>query len=479
MKYDVIIIGAGISGLYCAKELPKELKVLILCKKQIWECNTFYAQGGISIARDSNDIHLHINDTLDAGSNINNINAIKILSNNSMDIMKSLIQNGFPVDRDINGNILFAREGGHSIPRIIHSNGDGTGRELHKHLVKNMKHTLLENVNVIDLLIEDNKAYGVCISTKKDIVNIYANQIVIASGGLGGLFKYHTNANTISGDIHGMILEHNLELKNMEMLQFHPTTYIESIYDKKLLISEAIRGEGAKIIDENGERFLFAYDNRGELAPRDIVARAIFEYSTKHNKKIYLDLIKFNKDNFKKRFPNAYRELTFYGFNIPNDKIPISPSFHYAMGGISTGLDARVNNMENLYAIGECANNGVHGANRLASNSLLEGMVFGKIAAINILDKLTQTKNKKFHINNEMLNKIDDGKYKNMLRSIMWNKVGIIRTKNNLNIALQEIEQMLLGNIGRLLKLQLLVSRTIIKQAIDRKSSLGAHYITD
>ena len=478
MKYDVIIIGAGVAGLYCARFLPKNLKVLVLCKEQPWECNTFYAQGGITIAKDKNDIALHIKDTIEAGSNLNDINAVKMLSEGSLDVLQDLLNQGFPIDKRDN-EILFAKEGGHSISRIIHSNGDGTGRMLHTHLIKNLEHTLWKNAIVIDLLIEDSRAYGVCLKTQKGLLNIYANHIVIASGGVGGLFKYHTNAYTISSDLHGIILEHNLELKDIEMLQFHPTTYINSPHPRKQLISEAVRGDGGIIVDKNNRRFLFDYDSRGELAPRDIVSRAIFDYCTKNKEQAFLDLSSFTKEQFAFRFPNIYRELVSYGLNIPQDKIPISPAFHYSMGGIATSLDTKVLGMENLYAIGECANNGVHGANRLASNSLLEGLVFSKIAALKILDSTINTKERNFPLNNEILQKDGDERLKNVLRDIMWNKVGIIRTQSGLDSALGGVEVMLLGEIGRLLRLRLLVAKKIIISALNRKESLGAHYRVD
>lgn len=477
MKYDVIIIGAGVAGLYCAKHLGSNLKVLLLCKDEPWECNTFYAQGGITIAHSKDDIPTHIKDTLDAGSNTNNLNVVRTLSQNSAEILEELLEDGFEVDRDENGKILLAKEGGHSISRIIHSNGDGTGRILHTHLIKNLKHTLWKDAQVIDLLIEEDKVYGVCVNTKKGLLNIYADNVVIASGGVGGLFKYHTNAFTISSDIHGMILEHNLGLRDMEMLQFHPTVFIATNHARKQLISEAVRGDGGIIVDSNGKRFLFDYDKRGELAPRDIVSRAIFDYCTKFKENAFIDLGVFDKDGFKARFPNIYRQLSAVGMDIPNDKIPISPAFHYSMGGIACDINAKVLGMQNLYAIGECANNGLHGANRLASNSLLEGLVFGKIAAQTITNSHIVTRERNFPLNSEILEKNGDLKLKGVLREIMWQNAGIKRSKSGLDSALGGIEVMLLGDIGRLLKLRLLTARKIVESALQRKESLGAHYV--
>ncbi len=479
MKYDVIIIGAGVAGLYCARHLAPNLKVLILCKAQPWECNTFYAQGGITIAHGEDDIATHISDTINAGSALNNKEAVHMLSKESIVILDELITQGFHIDRDVNGKILLAKEGGHSIFRIIHSDGDGTGRMLHTHLIKELRHTLWKNANVIDLLIEDNRVYGVCVATKGSLLNIYANNVVIASGGVGGLFKYHTNASTISSDIHGIILEHGLELRDMEMLQFHPTVFVDSPYARKQLISEAVRGDGGMVVDSHGRRFLFDYDERGELAPRDIVSRAIFDYCKNNNERVFIDLSAFSEKGFKKRFPNIYRQLTSYGIKIPTDKIPISPAFHYSMGGIAADLCAKVCGMDNLYAIGECANNGVHGANRLASNSLLEGLVFGKIAAQNINESNFSMPQRHFPLIDEVLQKEGDERLKNVLRDIMWHKVGIERTKSGLDSALGGIEVMLMGEIGRLLRLRLLVARKIVISAIKRKNSLGAHYRLD
>lgn len=479
MKYDVIIIGAGVAGLYCANHLPQHLNALLLCKDEPWECNTFYAQGGITIAANKDDISSHIRDTLDAGSNANNLNVVQTLSQNSMAILDELLEGGFEVDRDESGRILFAKEGGHSISRIIHANGDGTGRILHTHLIKNLKHTLWKGAQVVDLLIEDDKVYGVCVNTKKGLLNLYANNVVIASGGVGGLFKYHTNAFTISSDLHGIILEHKLPLRDMEMLQFHPTVFVETNHARKQLISEAVRGDGGIVVDSNGRRFLFDYDKRGELAPRDIVARGIFEYCARCDERAFIDLSIFDEGTFKSRFPNIYRQLSAYGLNIPKDKIPISPAFHYSMGGIACDINAKVLGMQNLYAIGECANNGLHGANRLASNSLLEGLVFGKIAAQNIVDSAISNTARNFPLNDEILQKDGDAQYKAVLRDIMWQNVGIRRTKSGLDSAMGGIEVMLRGDIGRLLRLRLLTARKIVESAMGRRESLGAHYIVE
>lgn len=477
LHYDVVIVGAGVAGLYCARHLPKNLRVLLLCKNQSWECNTFYAQGGITIARDQADIPLHVKDTILAGSQLNDAKSVERLSTESLEILQELLNDGFGLDRDEKGALSYTKEGGHSIARIVHSGGDGTGRNLHTFLMHSLGHTLWKSARVIDLLLEDDRCYGVSVQTKKGLVHIYSDHVVLASGGVGGLFKYHTNAHTIGGDMHGIILEHGLKLAHMEMLQFHPSVYVQTKTARKYLISEAVRGEGGKVIDSNGKRFLFEYDPRGELAPRDIVARAIVDYCQKHNQEAFLDLRAFSKQSFAQRFPNIYRELSACKLDIPNDLVPISPAFHYCMGGILCDDTTRVQGMTNLYAIGECAYNGVHGANRLASNSLLEGLVFGKIAAREILNAMYANPMRYFPFDESVLEKEGDAHLRDVLRKIMWEKVGIVRSKDKLNAALGGIEALLESNIGRMLKLRLLVAQNIVQSALAREKSLGAHYI--
>ncbi len=476
-NYDVIIIGAGIAGLYAALHIAREKEVLILCKEQPWECNTFYAQGGIAVAKDKQDIALHIDDTLKAGAGICNFELVKTLSEESLSVLADLLKREIPFDRDRDGKLLFTKEAAHSTNRIIHAGGDCTGRLLHSHLMKQIPHTLWKNATVTELLIHENRCYGVSVLTKRGNYNLYANDVIIASGGVGGLFEYHTNAYTISGELQGMILENGLELKDMEMLQFHPTVFIKTKRARKYLLSEALRGEGATIIDKEGNRFLFAYDSRGELAPRDTVARAIFDYQQKNKCEVFLDMSHFEEAFFYERFPNIARTLNTFGFGV-KDLIPISPAFHYCMGGIETDDRGKVVGMDNLYAVGEVACTGVHGANRLASNSLLEGLVFSRRAGIDIDNKSSgSSKIRKFSLQKEKLEKEHDLNLKYILRKIMWNKVGIVRKKSGLDEALGGVEVMLQSNIGRLLKLRLLTAKKIIQSAIKRKESLGAHCV--
>ena len=476
MKYDVIIIGSGLAGIWTALHLDRNLNVLVLTKSKVWGCNSFYAQGGVSVARDKNDIESHIKDTLIAGSYHNNIDMVRLLSEKSLEVIDDIEELGFRFDRDKEGNILFTREGAHSNNRIVHAGGDATGREIHKFVFSKNKSFFIDEAIVFDLLIDENICYGVSVLQNGKKKNIYANNVVIASGGIGSIYKYDTNANAISGDMQGLAVLKGIKLSDMEMTQFHPTVYVKSKTAQKQLLSEALRGEGAKIVDKNRYQFLYEYDKRGELASRDIVARAIYDYQQKGNE-VYLDFSNWSEKFFKDRFPTIYSKLKDAHYDIPNELVPISPAFHYMMGGIKVDKNAKVLGFKNLYAVGEVANTGVHGANRLASNSLLECFVFGKICANNINDNLENI-NKQFEMNQEPLFKENDKIYKNKLRQIMWDKVGIIRTTKGLQEALEFVESSI-NNVGRLTKFRLLTAREIIIQALNRKESLGAHYIID
>ncbi len=477
MQYDVIIIGAGIAGLHAALKIPKNKKVFIVCKSNSWDCNTFYAQGGVAVAANEDDINLHIEDTIKAGAGLCDRKAVEIMCKDGYKVVRDFIKEGFEFDKDENGNLLYTKEAAHSRNRILHAGGDATGRMIHLFLMQKNPFPLLYKSTVVDLLIEGDTCYGVTVVYNGEFRNIYAKNVIIASGGIGSLYEYHTNAKSISADIQGICLEKGCFLRDMEMTQFHPTVFIHNKGARKQLLTEALRGEGAYIVDETGERFLFHYDKRGELSPRDIVSRAMFDWKRKTNREIYLSFDNFTKEFFKKRFPTIYYHLKDLGFDLPKDRVPISPAFHYAMGGIKTDIDGKVEGMRNLYAVGEVANTRVHGANRLASNSLLEAFVFSKRAVNSILNSDDNIKYKEFSANREVLIKEGDKERKNYLRSIMWEYAGIIRKESGLKEALNKIEKMLNEDIGKLLRLRLLTSKKIIQSALNRKESLGAHYI--
>ena len=284
MQYDVIIIGAGVAGLYAASHLPKDKKVLIINKRETFKCNSFYAQGGVALSKDTDDIPSHIKDTLEAGAGLCDEEAVKVLSHNSREVIDDLINHGFKFDRDENGELLYTKEAAHSTSRILHAGGDATGRYMHYFLLEQNKHALLSDARVVDLLIKEGECYGVTVLDHRESKNIYAPNVIIASGGVGSLFEYHTNAPCISADMQGLCVMKGIKLEHMEMMQFHPTVYVNSENAQKLLLTEALRGEGASIEDENGKRFLLDYDPRGELASRDIVSKAIYDYTKKSAK---------------------------------------------------------------------------------------------------------------------------------------------------------------------------------------------------
>jgi len=475
MKYDVIIIGAGVAGLYAALNFPKSKKVLIINKRETFKCNSFYAQGGVALARDTQDIPCHIEDTLNAGAGLCCEDAVDILSKDSREIIDDIINRGFEFDSDEEGNLLYTKEAAHSCERILHAGGDATGRYMHHFLLKNNPHSQLSDTRVVDLLIKNNECYGVTVLDHRESRNIYADNVIIASGGVGSLYEYHTNAPCISADMQGLCVMKGIELERMEMMQFHPTVFVDSKNAQKMLLTEALRGEGATIEDENGRRFLFDYDERGELASRDIVSKSIYDYSKKMGMQTYLCFSNVEYEYFINRFPNIFKNLQDLGFDVPNQRVPISPAFHYAIGGIKSDLKGRVPSVKNLYAIGEVASTQVHGANRLASNSLLEALVFAKNAVEDIL-KTSQTKNfLEFGVLDEEMSLKDDKEKKNQLRQIMWRNASIVRTKSGLNEALEQINALLKENIGRLLKFRLLTAREIVLAALSREQSVGVH----
>jgi L-aspartate oxidase len=480
-KYDVLIIGAGIAGLYAAMNIPKEKKVLVVCKDIPWECNTFYAQGGMVTALNEADIPSHVEDTMAAGSYHNDEEAVEILSRMSLETTADILERGMEFDVDENGELLYTKEAAHSTERIVHAGGDATGRYMHYFMMVQNKHQLQRNTLVYDLLIQNGQCFGVKALVNHEHKTIYADDVIIASGGVGSLYEFNTNSRTVSADIHGICVEKGIELADMEMMQFHPTVFVKTPYARKLLLTEALRGEGAHIVTEDGRRFLFDYDKRGELASRDIVSRAIFDHKRKTGEEVYLDFSMFEEEWFVKRFPNITRTFEAIGYKFPKDRVPISPAFHYAVGGIKCDTDGCVEGIDGLYVIGEASSTGVHGANRLASNSLLEGVVFAKRVVQYILGKEQVAVDVEVpNFDKEYKNIIhheNDNVYKRRLRKIMWEDMGVIRTKKGLLKAKNEIFDMKNRDIGRLLELRLNTASAIVEAALKRKESLGAHYI--
>lgn len=384
---DVLIVGTGVSGLYAALNLDEKLKITCLSKSALKESNTYLAQGGISTARGSEDIPLFVEDTLKAGKYKNDVCAVQVLAAESMANVDKLIELGMNFDLD-HGELSYTREAAHSINRIVHAK-DQTGKAvidtLAAEVLKRENITILENTCMIDLLTQDNTCHGAVVIRDDEQLDIHAKVVILATGGIGGIFKNTTNQRHITADGIYVAIKNNIQLGNIEYIQFHPTALYDGTANKKrFLISESVRGEGAKLINDKGERFV------DELLPRDVVSKAIVEEMKRTGKPhVYLDATMLDPDYVKNRFPKIFEECLKAGYDMTKVPVPVSPAQHYFMGGISVDLDSQTS-MKNLYAVGEVTCTGVHGANRLASNSLMEGLVFSRRAALKISNEIDQ-----------------------------------------------------------------------------------------
>ena len=383
---DVLIIGSGVSGLYCALNLRKDLNVLVVCKDKISCSNTYLAQGGISVARGIEDIPSYIEDTLKAGKYENDLEAVKVLTSESMENINALIEMGMKFDRNEDNTLNFTKEGAHSINRIVHTK-DNTGESTAKILIGKVKQS--DNINVyedtyfVDIIKKKKECIGAVLIREDEQINVYAKAVVLATGGIGGLFNNSTNQRILTGDGIAVAVKHDIDLKDMNYIQIHPTAFYEEENNKRrFLISESLRGEGGILTNIRGERFI------NELLPRDIVSEAVYE-QIRETETTYVNLdIRFlGKDYIINRFSTIYEECLKRGTDITKECIKVSPAQHFFMGGIKVDLDCKTS-MENLYAVGETSCTGIHGANRLASNSLLEGLVFSRRASLLINSKI-------------------------------------------------------------------------------------------
>lgn len=375
-----IVVGSGIAGLTLALELSKENSVILMTKSTLDQSNTAHAQGGIACVLERHDSpELHYQDTLMAGAGLCNSDAVLTLVYDGPERVRNLIRMGVPFDRNEDNSISMTREAAHSRSRILHADGDATGREIAKTLVNKVQNNdrikVLENHSVISLITRNNECCGVLALFNGELKLFLSSAVALCTGGIGQIYSSTTNPAIATGD--GMALAYNAGaiLQDMEFLQFHPTALSLS-GAPSFLISETVRGEGAILLNKDGKRFMPDYHKLAELAPRDVVARAIFSEIQNGFGPVSLDLSKIPPETVKTRFPNIYETCLRYGLDISINPIPIAPAAHYMMGGIATDLWGRTN-IPGLFAAGEAACTGVHGANRLASNSLLEGLVFG------------------------------------------------------------------------------------------------------
>lgn len=378
---DVLIVGSGVAGLYASLNLREDLEIIMVSKKSVNLCNSSLAQGGIAVARGKEDFQSFIEDTLKAGKYENNIDSVRVLVEESMDNINKLIDLGANFEKDENG-VLFTKEGAHEINRIVYHK-DITGKHVEDILLENVKRRknikIIEDCEMVDIYHRGNRCIGALFNKDGQDLSIYAKVVILATGGIGGLFKKSTNERIITGDSIGVAIRNNIEIKDLSYIQIHPTAFFsKKSEEKRFLISESVRGEGGKLINCNGERFV------DELLPRDIVSKKIYEEMKKTNSNnVFLDVSFMEKSFLQNRFPNIYNKCLEEGIDISKEPIPVAPAQHYFMGGIKVDLNGKTS-MENLYAFGETSCTGVHGANRLASNSLLEALVFSRRGALEI-----------------------------------------------------------------------------------------------
>ena len=380
-KYDVVIVGSGVAGLFCALSLPQDKKILCISKDALEGCDSFLAQGGICMLRDDDDYDAYFEDTMRAGHYENREESVEIMIKSSQDVIGDLVELGVEFEKK-DGQFVFTKEGAHSNNRILF-HADITGKEITSKLLARAKEreniTLMAHTTMVDWVCQDNVCYGIVVADMDGKTTaIQADVTVLACGGLGGVYQHSTNYRHISGDALALAMYHNVRLENCDYVQIHPTTLYTKQGGRSFLISESVRGEGAVLRDKDGNRFT------DELQPRDVVSKAIFdkmkEQGTDH---VWLDFSPIPKEEILNHFPNIYQRCKEAGYDPLTNYVPVVPAQHYFMGGIYVDKDSKTT-MEQLYAVGETSCNGVHGRNRLASNSLLESLVFAKRAAHDI-----------------------------------------------------------------------------------------------
>lgn len=374
---DIVIVGTGVSGLFSALNLPSDKRILLITKSDLESSDSFLAQGGICVQRDDEDFDSYFEDTMRAGHYENRRQSVAIMIENSRQIIRDLVGFGVEFEQQ-NGEFLYTREGAHSKPRILFHQ-DTTGKEITSKLLMQVKQrkniTLYEYTTMKDILVKDGTCEGILAEQNGRLFEIYAAYTILASGGIGGTYTNSTNFPHLTGDAIAIAKKHGIRLEHLDYVQIHPTTLYSKKRGRRFLISESVRGEGAFLYDKKGQRFV------DELCPRDVVTAAIYKQMEQdHTEHVWLSMEHIPKETILKHFPNIYRHCLEEGYNVLRDWIPVVPAQHYFMGGIWVDSHSKTS-MERLYAVGETSCNGVHGANRLASNSLLESLVFAKRAA--------------------------------------------------------------------------------------------------
>lgn len=485
---DFLIIGSGVAGLRAAIELAPYGNILVVTKDRPSESSTEYAQGGIAaVMSDEDRVGIHLDDTLKAGDGLCKEAAVKVLVEEGPDRIIELIEWGAEFDRE--GTTLdLTIEAAHSRRRILHSHGDSTGKELERVLLQKVRS--LPSVRkypfafTIDLIMHNSECHGAYVLKDGEITALFAKATVLTTGGAGQLFSRTTNPEVATGDGMAIGFRAGATLEDMEFVQFHPT----SLYYPRapqFLLSESMRGEGAVLLNVNKQRFMQDYHLLAELAPRDIVSRAIISEMVKTGSDhVYLDLRHMGKAFVKKRFPKIHSTCLKYDIDITEDLIPVSPAAHYIMGGVQTNLDGETD-MKGLYAAGEVSCTGVHGANRLASNSLLEGLVYGaRTGKAALRSSIVPANRTTLNFEISSLHECDE--IRRALRKLMWERAGIIRCGESLGEAQEKLllwEGIIEKNYATRHELELknmiTVARIIVKAALTRKGSVGAHYRSD
>ena len=495
---DVLIIGGGIAGLRAAMEIDPALSVLIVTKDELRESNSAYAQGGIAgVLSPEDDFDNHVRDTLTAGANLCDRAVVESVVREAPGHIRRLVELGAQFDASDSGEILLGREGGHSHRRIVHAMGDATGQEIMRAMRAHARETLgaqiWQNTCTIDLLTHDGACRGALVwNPNHGKTFVWAKQTILATGGSGQLYRETTNPPVATGDGHAIAYRAGVELCDMEFMQFHPTVlYIAG--SSRTLITEAIRGEGAWLVDAGGHRFMPEHDDRAELAPRDVVSRAIVQqmHSTQHPC-VYLDLRHLDADHMRSRFPGITKTCMQFGIDIAHDPIPVRPGAHYMIGGVRVD-SAGATSLPGLWAAGEVSSSGLHGANRLASNSLLEGLVYGARAGAGASAAAGQFDDDFRAIPLEHAatlspeESLDLADIRNSLKSLMWRSAGVWREESGLDEALENIHRwrryvlavQLTDPSGWELQNLLQVAELVIHAARERTESRGVHLRTD
>lgn len=486
---DFIVIGSGVAGLRAAIELATTgARVNVLTKDKASESNTEYAQGGVAVVlSDDDNAELHEGDTLVAGAGLCDEKAVETLVTEGTRYIKELIEWGTEFDRE-GGNLVFTREAAHSRRRILHAHGDSTGAEFVRALMARAARETTINLtpfaNTESLIVDDGRCIGVRFldPALRAPREIFAKAVIMCTGGAGQLYQHTTNPPVATGDGMAMAYFAGAEMADMEFIQFHPTALnLENA--PRFLLSEAMRGEGGILKNKYGERFMPRYDERAELAPRDIVSRSLIaEMRRTGTRTAYLDMTGLDADFLKHRFPKIHETCAAYGLDIAKDMLPVSPASHYCMGGIRTDLWGR-STLAGLYAAGEVSCTGVHGANRLASNSLLEGLVFGAragLAAVGDCSELRVSSSKAVDQTPMAEDRpVLSTAVRKRVKRIMWERVGILRDRESLERALHEFEQIAAADLSTSARNFVTLATLVATAAVWREESRGGHYRTD